>query len=332
MNEFLLSDESVNSYGFRVLTDGIDTSRFEKNPVMFYNHNREMGVIGKWTNIRKSDKKLFATPVFDEKDDFGRKLSGKVQDGFIKAASIGIELDYYNDKADNPVVKSCTLIEASICDVPSNQNALVLYVDDKPVKDKNNILKLCKLKISSDMNEELKQIIKALGLPENAAVSDIIKAINTLKGESEPENAVNEALSMKLIKNEEFDNMLALAKSNPCAFRSYIDKSKERIGKEQREKGSVILRAAILDAGLDAGTKSKDFWLKNFETDFEATKTVIEGLPKRLRISDMIVGGNDHSKGMDRSKWTLNDYRKRAPKELRDNPELYQRLLNEEKN
>ncbi len=31
---FVLSDESRNSYGFVVLTDGIDTTAFERNPVM----------------------------------------------------------------------------------------------------------------------------------------------------------------------------------------------------------------------------------------------------------------------------------------------------------
>lgn len=37
---FVLSDESVNSYGFRVLTDGIALDNFKKNPVMLWNHTR----------------------------------------------------------------------------------------------------------------------------------------------------------------------------------------------------------------------------------------------------------------------------------------------------
>ena len=39
MKEFLISDESTNSYGFAVLTSGINLERFKKNPVMYYNHN-----------------------------------------------------------------------------------------------------------------------------------------------------------------------------------------------------------------------------------------------------------------------------------------------------
>lgn len=32
---FLIHDESVNSYGFSILTDGMDLTRFKQNPVMF---------------------------------------------------------------------------------------------------------------------------------------------------------------------------------------------------------------------------------------------------------------------------------------------------------
>lgn len=37
---FLLSDESVNSYGTRVLTAGIRLDDYEKNPVVLWNHTR----------------------------------------------------------------------------------------------------------------------------------------------------------------------------------------------------------------------------------------------------------------------------------------------------
>ncbi len=37
---FILSDESVNCYGLRFLTAGIDIKDFVKNPVMLYMHGR----------------------------------------------------------------------------------------------------------------------------------------------------------------------------------------------------------------------------------------------------------------------------------------------------
>jgi hypothetical protein len=47
-----------------VVTGGINLSGFMKNPVMFYNHDRERGVIGKWENLRSGEKKLYGTPLF----------------------------------------------------------------------------------------------------------------------------------------------------------------------------------------------------------------------------------------------------------------------------
>ena len=71
MKEFLLSDKSLNSHGLIIMTEGIDMTRFLENPVMYYNHDRERGVIGKWINLRKENSKLYGTPVFDEKQELG---------------------------------------------------------------------------------------------------------------------------------------------------------------------------------------------------------------------------------------------------------------------
>ena len=67
---FIVSDESVNSYGMIILTAGIDTSRFEQNPVMLYMHERAT-IVGRWENIRKENDKLLADAVFDDSTPLG---------------------------------------------------------------------------------------------------------------------------------------------------------------------------------------------------------------------------------------------------------------------
>lgn len=121
---FLVSDESVNSYGFKVLTNGIDTKRFETNPIMLYMHERP-NIIGKWENVRKENAQLFADAVFDVEDPTAKEIAGKVERGFLKCASVGI------GKADlkDGIVSSCELFEISIVDIGSNSNALRLYTD-----------------------------------------------------------------------------------------------------------------------------------------------------------------------------------------------------------
>ena len=80
---FIVSDETINSYGFSVLTAGIDTAHFEKNPVMYYMHNRESGIIGRWENIRKDGAKLLADAVFDNSTDLARQVQNQVANGFF---------------------------------------------------------------------------------------------------------------------------------------------------------------------------------------------------------------------------------------------------------
>lgn len=86
---FVLHDESVNTYGFRMLTAGGDLSEFIKNPVMLLNHDDWSLPIGRWENIRKENGQILADPVYDLKDERGARVSGKVEDNFLNAASIG---------------------------------------------------------------------------------------------------------------------------------------------------------------------------------------------------------------------------------------------------
>ncbi|MDR2765327.1 MAG: peptidase, partial [Tannerella sp.] len=86
---FILHDESVNTYGFRMLTSGADLTEFRKNPVMLLDHNDWNLPIGRWEHIRVEDGKILADAVFDMKDARAKQVAGKVEDGFLRAASIG---------------------------------------------------------------------------------------------------------------------------------------------------------------------------------------------------------------------------------------------------
>ena len=88
---FIVSDESVNVYGTILETQGIDIEDFRKNPIMYYNHERNKGVIGRWENIRKDGNTLLADAVFDENTDLGAQVARQVKDGFLRSASVGFE-------------------------------------------------------------------------------------------------------------------------------------------------------------------------------------------------------------------------------------------------
>lgn len=144
--KFLLSDESVNAYGFRVLTSGIQLGNFLKNPVGFFNHetggwwsNRSdyAGPIIRWEDVKKEEGKLYGSPVFDQKDPLGKQLHDKVEDDFIRAASIGFRIISTSNDPElmlngqtGPTVTKCELMEVSVVDIPANKNAIALFDHD----------------------------------------------------------------------------------------------------------------------------------------------------------------------------------------------------------
>lgn len=225
VNTFVISDESTNSKGFIVLTSGINLESFRKNPVMFYQHERETsGIIGRWENIRTMGTQLLADAVFDETDPIGKRVQEQVEGGFIRCASIGI--DNVEKELINGVetVVKCDLKEVSIVDIPANQNAVKLY--NKGGK--------CFYQLSDILAYDLReQIIALLGLTDTATDLDIINNIKTLLNSGETaEESVNNALRMGYIDSSQRSNFVAMAKANHTAFLSYV-KDKEQADKEQ---------------------------------------------------------------------------------------------------
>jgi HK97 family phage prohead protease len=133
MKIVLCDSATVNSYGFRTEVEGIDLTRFKKNPVMLYNHDHEK-VIGRWEKIKVDEGKLTAEPVFDTDDPFAAEIERKVKDGFIKGCSMGIVIKNISQTKGIDTATNSVLIEASIVSIPSDENALVVYDNEENKK------------------------------------------------------------------------------------------------------------------------------------------------------------------------------------------------------
>ena len=146
MKEVIISTEAVNSYGTRVLTSGIDLEQFKRNPVLLWMHRRaydgESMPIGKIDNLRVEDDKLIGTPVFDQNDEFARKIESKWDSGFLRMASAALEpMEVNPDPAlalpgqTRATVTRSKLVEVSIVDIGGNDEALQLCgADGKQLK------------------------------------------------------------------------------------------------------------------------------------------------------------------------------------------------------
>lgn len=185
---FLVSDETKNSYGFRVSTAGIDTTQFERNPIMLFMHERKNNVIGKWDNLKKDSDKMYASAIFDTNDPLGKLIADKVKNGFIKSASLGLEI--LEQKGD--LVTKSRLHEISIVDIGSNKNALKLKLYNK-----KEIKKLY-FNLNRDSMSLLESLIALLGLQTDASEEDILKKVEelTIQEQSQLDNQKEEKQKM----------------------------------------------------------------------------------------------------------------------------------------
>lgn len=212
--EVIISTSGLNCYGGRVLTSGIDLTQFQKNPLLLWMHRRSFDrdamPIGRIDNLRTDGDRLIGTPVFDQNDEFAKKIESKWENGFLRMASAGIEIIETSDAPEHLLqgqtrrtITRCRLEEVSIVDMGGNDEALQLYdrsgkvlklaagedndalpllvpeKKDDPTgtapdgKDNNQTNKL-----TQSMNKEFLQL---LGLSETATEQEAVGALRLLK-------------------------------------------------------------------------------------------------------------------------------------------------------
>lgn len=313
MKRIVISDESLNSYGFWVRTDGIDLTAFLKNPVMQWNHNRDghgtvdaQLPIGYWKDLRIENGVLTGEPVFDEKDPFAMKVKQKLEAGILNACSMGFVPLEWSDAPEMvkegqkvATVTRCRLMEISICDIPSNANATVVLYDEnsKTINLSDLPIPLAPFgrgkAIGPKINDmTLKEIALKLGLDENASLQAIVDAIADLKSE----NASYEAT----MQNLEQENGLLKAENKTL--------------KEQEKSEAVrLLDDAVKTGRIDAKTRPQ--FEKLFELDHEAAKAALAEMPERKPLTVQQPKGN--AGGDERSSWNYLDWMKKDPEGLR---------------
>lgn len=190
------NEKKKNSYGFRVLTAGINLEeRFKDNPVCLNNHvNDTKNTLGTWINVKKDGAILSAEPKFNTKDPEGEEVVRKVNEDVLKGCSMGImfnpaDLVYQDDEL---VLLQCVLFEISIVPVPSNASAITLYNTEGVKLSEDDIKSFClsAQQKQSFNNNTMKQVITYLQLDANAdeaAVLAGIKAIEAKLSASETE-------------------------------------------------------------------------------------------------------------------------------------------------
>ena len=140
-----ISTETIDRDGEVLVAQGMDASEFEKNPVVFYNHDYAQP-IGKITDIRRSSEKIDATIEFAQRPDdfvgsyFPEFVESLVDQGIVKGISVGfvpqpggVRKASQKDREDygesvRQVYSKWKLLEVSVAPLPANGEALVSAV------------------------------------------------------------------------------------------------------------------------------------------------------------------------------------------------------------
>ncbi len=141
-----LTTDSVDRDGEVLIPQGMVSKDFEKNPVLFYNHEYDQP-IGKVTNIKRTKDAVMGTLTFAQRpaeyvgEFFPSFIEALVRQGIVKGVSVGFVPEPSGarsaTKADKMrfgdrikrVFNRWKLLEVSIAPLPANQDALVQAVD-----------------------------------------------------------------------------------------------------------------------------------------------------------------------------------------------------------
>lgn len=327
VKSFVLHDESVNTQGFRMLTSGGDLSAFSKNPVLLLNHDDYDLPIGRWENIRVDGTKILADAVFDEEDERAMKVSGKVDRGFLRMASIGAwPLEVSDEESLKlpgqtlPTIVRWLAREASVCTIGSNHNALALYDKDNnriDLTDRSKLIKLfddCRKPGTFSINTNNKRMSKLnsiLKLSDNAS-----------------EDAVIEEVEKILRLNSQFMEENSSLKTDKDTLTKRLKAYEEKEKQTRTAEAVRLIDAAIKDGRINA--QGKESWQGDFEKDFEGAKLRLSSIAARETIADKLKPGAGSGTVSLSDKTFREILKEDRLKELKADKELYRQKFFEE--
>jgi hypothetical protein len=227
-----ITNESLNSYGTRVLTAGMNVEQYQRNPVLLYMHERGQ-VIGYVKDVQVDGGEVTGELMFDEASELSVRCKKQWEFGSLKMVSAGLDiLETSDDPAQlvqgqtRATITKSKLVEVSLVDIGANDDAIVLQVDGQRItfgKDDGEGCPLPMLNNKPKKQEmELKQLALQLGLPETATEAEVgAKLGELLAAKEENERLQQEKATLQL-----------------AGITAAVDKavSEQRIGAEKKDE------------------------------------------------------------------------------------------------
>ena len=189
-----ITNESLNSYGTRVLTAGMIVEQYNRNPVLLYMHQRGQ-VIGYVKDLKVENDAVTGELVFDEASELSIRCKKQWEFGSLKMVSVGIDILETSDAPEflvqgqtAPTITKSKLFEVSLVDIGANDDAIVLQKDGVRLTLGKNAAEVLPLLHSNNNNQKTKQMDQEklaleLGLPKDADEATINAKLAKLKAD-----------------------------------------------------------------------------------------------------------------------------------------------------
>ncbi len=211
-NRVRLTNDTLNSYGYRVLTEGVDITQYERNPILLYMHNRGKA-IGLIKDIKKENGEITGELAFDEATELSTQCKKQWDFGSLRMVSIGFEIVETSEAAELIVpgqryatVTKARLIEVSLVDIGANNDAIRLHKDGQLITlSEGGDCPLPRLNHKPTNNQpqmDIKTLALTLGLPETAdevAVNAKLAELKTANDDVENIRRENEQLKLSQV-------------------------------------------------------------------------------------------------------------------------------------
>lgn len=160
-----ISNESLNSYGTRVLTAGMNVDQYNRNPVLLYMHERGQ-VIGYVKDLKVEGDEVTGELMFDEATELSQRCKKQWEFGSLKMVSAGIDILELSEDPKHlvqgqtsPTISKSKLFEVSLVDIGANDDAIVLQKDGKRIElGKDAARELPLLHSNNNKNQKPKQM------------------------------------------------------------------------------------------------------------------------------------------------------------------------------
>lgn len=261
-----ISNESLNSYGTRVLTAGMNVEQYNRNPVLLYMHERGQ-VIGYVKDLRVEGDEVTGELMFDEATELSRRCKKQWEFGSLKMVSAGIDILELSEDPKHlvqgqtsPTISKSKLFEVSLVDIGANDDAIVLQKDGKRIELGKDAAKELPLLHSNNNNQKPKQMDQEklalqLGLPKDADEATINAKLAKLQADgAEAETLRQERDTLRAARIETLVNAAIAEK---------------KIGEDKKQQ--------FLDLGKKIGA--------------DELKQTFDAMSPQVKLSDIVTGG-----------------------------------------